>query len=166
MGDTAPARPYLYDMDSSIASFFAEVTPWHWFGIGLVLLIAEISTGTTYLLWPAVAAWLTALLLFLFPLPLPFQLLAFGVATLGLTLTGRRYLRGKWLKAGDSELNDRGKMLVGVSGVAAGSFENGVGRVKLGDSEWRAESDDAIGAGDAVSILAVEGATLKVVRRV
>ena len=30
------------------------------------------------------------------------------------------------------------------------------------ESEWRAESKDAIGAGDAVSILAVEGATLKV----
>lgn len=154
-------------MDSSIASFFAEVTPWHWFGIGLVLLIAELSTGTTYLLWPAVAAWITAILLLIFPLPIPFQLLAFGAVTIGLTLSGRRYLKGKWLKGDDNKaLNERGKMLVGSSGVAAGSFENGVGRVKLGDSEWRAESSDAIGAGDAVSILAVEGATLKVARRV
>ena len=166
VGDTAPAPSYLCVMDSSIASFFAEVTPWHWFGIGLVLLIAELSTGTTYLLWPAVAAWITAVLLLLFPLPLPFQLLAFGAVTIGLTLSGRRYLKGKWLKGDDKGLNDRGKTLVGASGVAAGSFENGVGRVKLGDSEWRAESNDAIGAGDAVSILAVEGATLKVVRRV
>lgn len=157
--------PIFTHMDSSIAAFFAEVTPWHWFGIGLVLLIAEISTGTTYLLWPAVAAWLTAILLLLFPLPLPLQLFAFGAATIGLTLSGRRYVKGKWLKGGDKELNDRGKMLVGTSGVAATAFEHGVGRVRLGDTEWRAESDDAIGAGDAVSILAVDGATLKVVRR-
>lgn len=151
-------------MDSVIA-FFAETTPWHWFGLGLVLLIAELSTGTTYLLWPAVAAWLTAILLLIFPLPLPFQLLAFGAITIGLTLSGRRYLKGKWLKGGDKELNDRGRMLVGASGIAAGNFENGVGRVKLGDSEWRAESADAIGAGDAVSILSVEGATLMVARK-
>ncbi len=148
-----------------LAAFFAVMTPWHWFGIGLVLLMAELATGTTFLLWPAVAAWITALLLLLVPMPLPVQLLAFGVATIGLTYAGRRYLKGRWLRGGDRELNDRGRMLIGASGVAAGTFENGVGRVKLGDSEWRAESKDAIGAGDAVSILAVEGATLKVVRR-
>lgn len=145
--------------------FFAVMTPWHWFGIGIVLLIAELTTGTTYLLWPAVAAWITAILMLVFPLQLPFQLLAFGVVTLGLTLSGRRYLKGQWLKGGDKDLNDRGRMLVGASGVAAGNFENGLGRVKLGDSEWRAESKDAIGAGDPVSILAVEGATLMVVRK-
>jgi hypothetical protein len=149
----------------AVALFFTEITPWHWFGLGLVLLIGELTTGTTYLLWPAVAAWITAILLFVFPLPVPFQLLAFGLVTLGLTLSGRRYLRGKWLKGGDKALNDRGKLLVGATAVAAGNFENGVGRVKLGDSEWRAESEDAIGAGDAVSVLAVEGATLKVARR-
>jgi inner membrane protein len=148
-----------------IASFFAAMTPWHWFGIGLVLLMAELATGTTYLLWPAVAAWITALFLLAVPMALPVQLLAFGVATLGLTVAGRRYLKGRWLKGGDKELNDRGRMLIGASGVAAGTFEHGVGRVKLGDSEWRAESKDSIGAGDAVSVLAFEGATLKVVRR-
>ena len=155
---------YLRGMDS-FAAFFTEVTPWHWFGFGVVLLMGELTTGTTYLLWPAVAAWITAVLLLMFPLPLPFQLLAFGAVTLGLTLSGRRYLKGKWLKGGDKELNDRGRLLVGGSGVAAGAFENGVGRVKLGDSEWRAESADAIGAGDVVSIVAVEGATLKVKRK-
>jgi hypothetical protein len=149
----------------SFAAFFTDVTPWHWFGFGLLLLMGELTTGTTYLLWPAVAAWITAILLLILPLPVPFQLLAFGVVTLGLTLSGRRYIKGKWLKAGDRELNDRGRLLVGGSGVAAGPFENGVGRVKLGDTEWRAESADAIGAGDAVSILAVEGATLKVARK-
>jgi len=149
----------------SVMEFFATMTAWHWFGIGIVLLIAELSTGTTYLLWPAVAAGMTAILMLVFPLQAPFQLFAFGALTLGLTLTGRRYLKGPWLQGDDAALNDRGRMLVGASGVAAGNFENGLGRVKLGDSEWRAESKDAIGAGDPVSVLSVEGATLKVARK-
>jgi membrane protein implicated in regulation of membrane protease activity len=61
-------------------------------------------------------------------------------------------------------MNDRARQLVGVKGQAVGAFEHGVGRVRLGDSEWRGASDDAIGAGDPVVIVSVEGATLNVKR--
>ena len=136
-----------------------------WLALGLALLIAELSTGTTYLLWPAVAAWVTGLVLLFVPLPLPAQLTIFTAVTLATTLTGRTYLKGRLLGApGDDAMNDRARQLVGATGIAAGVFENGVGRVKLGDSEWRGLSADAIGAGDVVRVIAVEGATLTVRR--
>ena len=34
---------------------------WWWLGIAAALLIAELVTGTTYILWPAAAAFLTSL---------------------------------------------------------------------------------------------------------
>ncbi len=151
-------------MDWLIA-FVTHLSAPHWLAIGLALLIAELSTGTTYLLWPAVAAWLTGLVLLFVPIGLPAQLTIFALTTLATTLTGHTYVKGRLLgAAGDDTMNDRAKQLVGARGVAAGGFEHGVGRVKLGDSEWRGASADAIGAGDAVVVESVEGATLKVRR--
>ena len=47
-------------MDTLIA-FLTSLGPQHWLVFGLILLIAEMASGTTYLLWPAVAAFITAL---------------------------------------------------------------------------------------------------------
>jgi inner membrane protein len=149
-------------MDWLIA-FLTHLTAPHWLALGVVLLIAELTTGTTYLLWSAVAAWLTGLVLLFVPIALPAQLTIFAVTTLAITLTGRSYVKGRLLGGGgDEAMNDRAKQLIGARAVAAGGFEHGVGRVKLGDSEWRGVSADAIGAGDAVVVVAVEGATLTV----
>lgn len=148
-----------------LACFFSALTAWHWFAFGLVLLIAETSTGTTYLLWPAVAAWIVMLILLFLPIGLPAQLTIFGAATLATTLTGRNYVKGRLLGGGgDPAMNDRARQLIGAKGQAATTFENGLGRVKLGDSEWRGASADAIGAGDAVVVERVDGATLHVRR--
>lgn len=136
----------------------------HWFAAGLILLGAELLTGTTYLLWPAISAWLVGLVMLFLPLPFAAQLTVFGVATLATTLTGRNYVKGPLLGPGAIAMNDRARQLVGAKGQAATNFEHGIGRVKLGDSEWRGASDDAIGAGDAVVVLSVEGATLNVKR--
>jgi membrane protein implicated in regulation of membrane protease activity len=151
-------------MDSLIA-LLAHLEAPHWFGLGLVLLVAELATGTTYLLWPAVAAWLAGLILLFVPLALPAQLTIFAAATLVATLTGRSYLKGRLLGGGgDPLMNDRALQLVGARVVAVGVFEHGYGRVRLGDSEWRGASPDAIGPGDALVVTSVEGATLHVRR--
>jgi len=145
-------------------AFLASVGAPHWFALGLVLLGAELLTGTTYLLWPAVAAWLVGLIMLFLPLAMPAQLTIFGIATLATTLTGRNYVKGPLLGPGAAMMNDRARQLVGAKGQAATTFEHGVGRVKLSDSEWRGTSEDAIGAGDPVVVLSVDGATLTVRR--
>lgn len=148
-----------------ILGFLGSLEATHWLALGLVLLVAELLTGTTYLLWPAVAAWVTGLLLFFLPLALPAQLTVFAAVTLVTTLTGRHYLKGRLLgPGGDGAMNDRARQLVGATGVAATGFEHGVGRVKLGDTEWRGQSSERIAAGDPLVVTAVEGATLFVRR--
>lgn len=146
--------------------FLAGVEYWHWLVLGLALLIAELLTGSTYLLWPAVAAWIVGVIALLFAIAFPAQLAIFSVATIALTLTGRTYVKGRWLMSGgDPHLNEPAARLIGSVAYAAADFVEGAGRVKLADSEWRAESSDPIAAGDAVSVYAVDGATLKVRRK-
>lgn len=149
----------------AIAALLGQIQPWHWLALGLAFLVAELASGSTYLLWPAASAWLVGLLLFFLPIGVGGQLLIFAGATIALTLTGHRYVRGRWLtQGGDPQLMEPGLRFRGRQAVAAGPFEHGVGRVRLDDTEWRAESLDAIGAGEKVEVLAVEGATLKVRR--
>lgn len=144
----------------SLAAALGHLEYWHWLALGAGLLMLELASGTTYILWPAAAALATGVLVALFPLSWPWQIAAFAGLTLGATYLGRRYIRGKWLGRTDHALNDRGRELAGQRGVAASDFEQGAGRVRHGDTEWRAESRDQIAAGDTVEITGVEGASL------
>lgn len=144
---------------------FAGVEYWHWLALGLVLLLVELVTGTTYLLWPAVAAWATGLAAMIVPMPFTVQLIIFAVSVVLLLLFARPLVRNRLLAGPESDLNEPGRQLTGARGVAVAAFAQGEGRVKLGDTEWRAESDDAINAGDTVEVLGVNGSSLKVKRR-
>jgi membrane protein implicated in regulation of membrane protease activity len=147
-----------------IGAFFDGLTIWHWAAFAGLLLAIELATGSTYLLWPAVAAVLAGLL------TLPgvavdwtVEVATFALASIGLSVTAGVYMRGAWLTRRNSvALNDLGAELIGKTARAAVTFENGVGRVKLGDTEWRAEADGPVAAGASVVIKGMDGATLKV----
>jgi len=136
------------------------IQPYHWLALALVLLIAEMASGTTYLLWPAAAAGLVGLLGFLVPLNGGLELALFAALVIALTAFGRPLVRN--LRIAAPVLNDRMTQMVGARGVAAGDFANGVGAVKLGDTVWRATSEHPIAAGVEVEVIAIEGATVKV----
>jgi membrane protein implicated in regulation of membrane protease activity len=139
------------------------IEPTHWFALGFAFLVAEILTGTTYLLWPAAAAALTALLALFAPADIAAQWAVFAVLTIALTVTGHFYVRGKWLKRQENTvLNERAHTLVGQIAIAASAFEAGMGRVRLGDTVWQASSAEAIADGQQVTVVGVDGSTLQV----
>lgn len=145
-----------------IASLLAGLEPQHWLILGLVLLIAEMASGTTYLLWPAMAAFATGALAYAAPVSWPVELAVFAVLVIVLTLFGRPLVR-RLRDEGPSHLNERAAQMVGGRGVVI-AFANGVGSVKINDSIWRAVSDETLAPGESVEIAAVNGATLNVKR--
>ncbi len=139
------------------------VEPQHWLVLALVLLIAEMASGTTYLLWPSVAAFVVALVAWLAPTNWIAELALFAVLVIALTYFGQPIVK-RWRNEGAaSGLNERSAALVGVRGVVT-SFANGVGSVKVADTIWRAVSEEALEAGQNVEVAAVDGVTLKVKR--
>jgi membrane protein implicated in regulation of membrane protease activity len=149
-------------MDSLLA-FLMSIGPQHWLVLGLVLLIAEMASGTTYLLWPAVAAFITALISLTGLTNGVVELILFAVQVILLTWLGRPLVR-RWRNEGAaSGLNERGSSLIGSRGVVA-NFANGVGSVKVQDTVWRAISEEPLEPGESVVIDAVDGATLRVKR--
>jgi membrane protein implicated in regulation of membrane protease activity len=149
-------------MDTLIA-FFAGLGPQHWLILGLVLLIAEMASGTTYLLWPAVAAFLTALVSLTGVTGWIVDIAIFAVLVIALTYFGRPIVQ-RWREEGAaSGLNERSLTLIGTRGEIT-VFANGAGSVKVNDTIWRAVSDEPLTPGEAVVIDGVDGATLKVKR--
>jgi len=149
-------------MDTLI-SLLTTLGPQHWLVLGLILLIAEMASGTTYLLWPAVAAFAVALLAWLVPMGWAVELIVFALLIIVLTFFGHPIVK-RWRNEGAaSGLNERSTTLIGVRGVVQ-NFANGVGSVKVQDTVWRATSDEALDAGQAVEVAAVDGVTLKVKR--
>lgn len=148
---------------NEMLALLALVGPQHWLVLGLVLLIAEMVTGTTYLLWPAVAAFVTALVAWLAPTGWIGEMIVFAVLVVALTWFGRPLVQGWRREGAASGLNERGEALVGAKGVVT-EFANGAGSVRVQDTVWRAVSDEALASGEAVVIDGVAGATLKVKR--
>lgn len=145
---------------------FLETMPfWYWFVFAVVLLIIEISTGTTYFLWPAAAAVFAGLSdIFPFNGEWRMQLLIFAVVTVLLTIFATPKVK-PWLHKSQADhltLNERGAQKIGKRVKVEEDFSGGEGRVRFGDSVWSARS--ATGAdfskGAEVEITAVDGATL------
>lgn len=148
---------------NALIDLLSQLQPQHWLLLGLALLIAELASGTTYLLWPAVAAFLTALIAWVAPIDWAASMGVFAVLVIGLTWFGRPLVQ-RWREEGKGNgLNDRAQTLVGARGVLA-AFANGAGSVKLNDTIWRAISDEALQAGETVEVAGADGATLKVKR--
>ncbi|MGQ0531551.1 MAG: NfeD family protein [Caulobacteraceae bacterium] len=147
-------------MDTLIA-FLTSLGPQHWLVFGLILLIAEMASGTTYLLWPAVAAFLTALVALTGMTNWIADMAIFAVLVIVLTWFGRPIVQRWREEGGATGLNERSKSLIGTRGVIT-VFANGTGSVKVADTIWRAVSDEALTPGQAVVVDSVDGSTLKV----
>ena len=140
-----------------------DMGPLHWLVLGLLLLIIEMATGTTYLLWPSVAAFATALAALLLPTNWIAEVALFATLIIVLTYFGRPLVK-RWRNEHAAQgLNERSLTMIGKRGVVA-SFANGVGSVKIADTIWRAVSEEALEAGQSVEVDGVDGVTLRVRR--
>ena len=125
-------------------------------------------TGTWDLLWVSIAAALTSVYTALAPEGIAGwegQLTVFAVTTVALFIAGRTIFRKMREDVEEHPtLNKRMAGTLGKRGVVADDFTGGLGRVKLGDTVWSAQSVDGanLASGAAVIVEATEGNMLKV----
>ncbi|WP_084418687.1 NfeD family protein [Henriciella litoralis] len=141
---------------------------WHWLGIGLILLAIEMAVGTFDLLWIAIAAAATSVFAAIAPGSISGwegQLVLFAVASIGLLVFGRTVFADIRMNAAEHPtLNKRMSRAVGKTGTAMSDFVAGAGRVRLGDTDWSAETVDGSNpvAGANVVVEATAGNALRV----
>lgn len=149
-------------MDAVVALYSSQPF-WFWLGFGALLLAVEAALSTEWLLWPAAAAGVVAVVTALgVRLGLPFEIGLFAVLTLIATLASRRLVQR--VNPGDApDINARDLRLVGERARVVEAFVSGRGRVFVSGAEWSAEiAEGAPLAGDSVIVEAVDGARLKV----
>ena len=144
-----------------IVAFLEAMNATRWGLLGIILVGVELVTGSTYILWPAVAALIVAICVFVLPLSWGVQFVIFFVLSVALLVVGHFYVR-PLLKSGEpSDINDPSRSMLGRRVTAFVDFENGHGRVTVGDTQWKAASSGADPKeGDQLVITSLKGTTL------
>ena len=128
-----------------------------WVVLGTCLLVAEMLTGTFFLLFLALGAF-SASLLALFGLDsVPLQIVVCGVVSLAGFFILKKPLQKKMLKAAAVQ-NDLGQRVQLDQAIAA----NQMGRVNYQGTTWEARNvgSESISKGDWALIVGTEGHTL------
>lgn len=146
---------------------FLETMPfWYWWVFAVALLTIELLTGSTYFLWPAIAAAASGILALTGISTWQAELILFAAVTVVLSIYAPKYVK-PWLhktQADHMTLNERGAQKIGRKARVDAAFENGVGKVRLGDTLWLAESEtgEDYAADTQVEVVRAEGTKLYV----
>lgn len=136
---------------------------WFWISLGGLLLAAEMFGASGYLLWSGVSAVVVGAIVWLLPqLDWEWQGAIFAVMTIAVAYLWWYWLRQRSVPAtsGSLVLNQRNRQLIGTRATLTEPMHNGLGRINIGDSSWRAQANEDLPVGTEVEVVAVEGVTL------
>lgn len=141
------------------------LTEWnalHWLIFGLILLIGEIIIPGVFLIWWGAAAFIVALLNFIFQFPIAINWILFATSAGISSFLAWRYQRNK-ISSHDSNanLNQRGIAMIGKVGEVVDIYPNHIGRARFGDTTWRITGEN-LTIGDMIEVISVEDITLTV----
>lgn len=137
---------------------------WHWWVLGLMLIVVELLAPGAFFLWFGAAAGLTGFILLVLPaLDWHYQLLAFAVLAVVAVIVGRSVMRRQNRLRAPGSLNRRGEQYVGRVFTVEQAIVNGRGSIRVDDSIWRAEGPDTA-AGESVRVVKAGSSVLRVER--
>lgn len=144
---------------------FAELGPWNWIVLGLILMIFEVAAPGIFFLWFGIAALIVGALAILLGEALGIgwqvQVVLFLVLSVISVLVGRRLMGATDVVSDEPLLNRRGEQLIGQVVTLEEATVNGRGRARVGDSLWRVTGPD-LAAGTSVRITGIDHGTLVV----
>ncbi len=140
----------------------AQLDYWHWLIAAAVLVLLEVFSPGIFFLWMGIAAALVGGLLWLWPeMSWQLQLLLFGLLSIASVVSARVILARRPIETDEPTLNRRGEQYVGRVLVLDRAIENGVGRVRVDDTQWRVQGEDCA-ADTRVRVIGVDGTVLLV----
>ena len=108
---------------------------WIWLTLGLVLAGLEMLIPGVYLIWLAIAAFITGAVTMVLDISLPLQVIDFVFLSLIAAFSARRFLGERGIPSVDPLMNRRGARLVGEIATVCEAIEAGSGRIHYGDSD-------------------------------
>ncbi len=146
---------------NEVSSIFVALGPWNWLILGGLLFVLELTAPGVFFIWFGMAAGLVGLLALVFEFSWQWQLVLFAAFSVVAVVIARRYMRFDDDQSERPLLNRRAEQYVGKTYVVAEAIENGVGKIRVGDTLWRAEGANAK-QGSSVTVTGADGTTLLV----
>ncbi|MCR9985480.1 NfeD family protein [Vibrio antiquarius] len=142
-------------------SLLEGISFWHWLAFGFALLAVELLGTAGYFLWLGVSALIVGALMTVLPMSWQLQWLCFASFSL---ITNWLWWRRQWSKDKkedqERDLNQKYKQLIGRTLTIEEDFSVGLNRIKVADTTWSAQSDQALPAGTRVKIKDIDGIIL------
>ena len=135
---------------------------WFWWIIAAALLLAEMMAPGFFMLWLAVAAAVTAVLVHFVTLPWEGEVFAFAVFSAMTIAASWRFVKSQRnVRSDQPHLNQKQNGFVGKTYVLDKPIIHGSGKIKVEDALWDVDGEDAA-AGTKIKVIAVEGLRLRV----
>lgn len=138
---------------------------WHWIAIAVALGLLEIVVPGFILIWPAMAAAVVGLVMFVYPLSWEGQFALFA-PLMALSLWGGiTWRRRRPKRDGATGLNAGLQRHVGKRANLETAIVNGRGSARIGDTVWPVQGPD-LPMGSTVRVTGTDGTVLLVERDV
>lgn len=149
-------------MENLTNGLFDNLQFWHWWVFAIVLVILEVFSPGAFFMWLGAAAGATGLALLVLPdMSWEIQFIIFAGMSIVAILVGRTFFSRKSVNTDDPTLSQLEQELTGKICEVEKAIINGSGRVKVGESTWKAQGPDCE-AGSSVKVVGVQGAVLLV----
>lgn len=144
-----------------ISDFINQYGPSLWFVAAVVLFVLETVVPGVHFLWFGVAAAVVGAMALAAPMAWQLQLILFSLIAIITVFLVRRSGSGSNAKTDEPSLNVRGAQYIGRKVIVEEAIRNGRGKVRVGDTTWAAEGEDA-SKGTQVEVTGVNGTVLVV----
>lgn len=136
---------------------------WLWFALAVVLLVLESIIPGLHFVWFGISAAIVGTIALFLPMAWQWQLILFTLFAVLSVYWMRRSSNVDVATTDEPLLNVRGAQYIGRRVTVDTSIVGGRGRVKVGDTIWAAEGEDAA-SGETVEVTGVNGVSLVVKR--
>lgn len=154
-------------MDALI-EFLSTLGFWNWLFLAIALFALETIIPGVHFLWFGLAALVVGVVSMILGVTgnseaftWPLQLVLFATLAVLTVFWVRRYARPDSAKSDEPDLNVRGAQYIGRRVVVEDAIVNGRGKVRVGDTIWGAQGEDAP-RGAQVEVTGVNGTVLVV----
>ena len=140
---------------------FESLGNWTWWIVAGVMFILELMVPALFFMWFGFAAVITGVLVLFIAMGWQWQLATFAILTVILLLISRRVFGRTGWRTDKPLLNRRMASFIGKTYVLETAIRNGHGKVKINDTMWNVQGEDAA-AGSRVTVVGSDGSTLLV----
>jgi membrane protein implicated in regulation of membrane protease activity len=147
----------------ALSDLIAQFGAWLWFALAVVLFVLESIVPGVHFIWFGLSAAIVGLIALIVPLAWPWQVIAFALIALATVFWVRQKSREESATSDVPDLNIRGAQYIGRIVAVEDAIVNGRGRVRISDTVWSAEGEDAP-KGSRVKVTGVDGTVLVVSR--